>query len=88
MSNTPPIINNFRLIYNEPKKEKSDYLFEYKDILGFKVFKTTTNSLVYIVFDEKNDLYYNFERTIDDIENVDKDLEWLIKTFILKGESI
>jgi hypothetical protein len=69
------IVNNFRYIYGAPQKTKSDYLEYYKKICGYEVYKVTINNLAYVVYDQINDEYYNFERTNDNFENIDKDLK-------------
>ncbi len=80
-----PILNNFKFIYGEPKTEKSDFLEDYKEILGYEVFKVSINDKCYVVFDKENNQYYNFERTSESIESIDYDFEKIIEAFILKS---
>jgi hypothetical protein len=81
-----PILNNFKFIYGEPKTEKSDFLEDYNEILGFKVFKVSINDKAYVVFDKENNQYYNFERTSESIESIDDDLVKIIEVFVIKSK--
>ncbi len=78
------VINNFKYVYGEPKKEKSNYLKLYKSILDYNVYRTTINPSAFVVHDSTNNDYYNFERVIDNFENIDTDLEIVIKNFIIQ----
>lgn len=80
-----PILNNFKFIYGEPKTVRSDFLEDYNEILGYKIFKVSFNHKVYVVFDEVNNQYYNFERISESIESINYDLEKIIEVLIIKS---
>jgi len=77
-----PVLNNFRYLYGTPKKEKSEFLKFYKKICDYDVYKVTINELAFVVYDSKNEEYYNFERTNNNVKDIDKDLKANIKFYI------
>ncbi len=83
-----PPVNNFVYIYGQPKKAKSPYLSFYKKIFGYNIYTVTINPAIYVVHDELNNQYYNFERQMDSpFEVLDHDLETVINTYIRTEDS-
>ena len=78
------VLNNMRLIHGEPKKKPAPNLLFYKTVLGYSVYKVKMNSYAYIVFDHNNELYYNFERVIEDEGDIVNDLTYNIHTYLIK----
>jgi hypothetical protein len=75
-----PIVNNFKLIkksHNSPP-----YLTKYKEILGYQVYQSEFNALIYVVFDNGENIYYSFQYN-GEFDNIDKDLSEVIKNNII-----
>lgn len=81
-----PEINNFRYIYGEPKKEKSEFLEYYSEISGYTVYTTTVNPNAYIIYDEDRELYFNFERLTDNTSTLEQDIEAVIRVYVNKND--
>lgn len=77
-------INNFRLVYNEPRSTRPPALNHWNEIIGYNVFSSEFNPLIYVIHDHENDLYYTLERTVGFNESsLDHDLKRNIEVRIL-----
>ncbi|HUM52137.1 MAG TPA: hypothetical protein PK431_09990 [Chitinophagales bacterium] len=74
-------INNFKLVKNATN-EKPPYLEDFGEILGYKVYSSSFNSNLYVVYDN-DELYYCFENIGNSID-IQTDLGWCIRTYIIR----
>lgn len=78
------VINNMRMLYGEPTTTRGNGFSLYKTILGYEVFKVSSNPFAYVVFDHNNNLYYNFIRVVEDDGDIEKDIKANILTYLPK----
>lgn len=69
----------FRRMLGEPTTEKHPYSIPYNTIDDYKIFKITTNELLYVIYNHADKKYYWLERIDGDISNIDRDLKIWIK---------
>lgn len=76
-----PSVNN--LIFSQKVKEMPPYLIEFQNVLGYQTYTSTYNNLLYVVFNNNDNLYYIFQD--EGSVNIVKSLKWCIKTFIIQS---
>jgi len=77
-------IFGFRYVYGEPTKDKPPYLVSYKVLNNYQVFQSEFNQLMFVIYDNDSKNYYRLERTNNEIDKTDKNIEQWIKILITK----